>query len=86
MALVADGLTRTREPAARAHRTGRPCLLLAGQARAAEDADGKDRGEAVVGGYSSGKPALRKASNEGFKIGLRSVRNLIESWGLTLRA
>jgi hypothetical protein len=58
---------------------------LTRQSGAADD-DGKDRGKSLGGGQFSGRPAFRNASNEGFKIGLRSVRNLIESWGLTLRA
>jgi hypothetical protein len=44
--------------------------VLAHQSGVADDVDSHDRGEAAAGGsHFSGKPALRKASNDGFKIG-----------------
>jgi hypothetical protein len=46
-------------------RPRRPSLILAHQARVADDVRGEDRGEAVGRGYCSGTPALRMPSKTG---------------------
>ena len=45
-----------------AHRFRRPRLVLAHQARVADDVDGHDRGEAAGRGHCSGTPAIRRPS------------------------
>ena len=48
-----------------ADRPRRPRLVLAHQARVADDVGGEDRGEAAGGGHCSGTPALRRPSKIG---------------------
>ena len=56
---------RPRRLAMLAHRPRRPRLVLAHQARVADDVDGEDRGEPAGGGHCSGTPALRRPSRMG---------------------
>ena len=59
------GHDRPRRLAMLAHRPRRPRLVLAHEARVADDVGGEDRGEAAGGGHCSGTPALRRPSRMG---------------------
>src|SRR5208283_177838 len=56
---------RRRRLAMLPHRPRRPRLVLAHQARVADDIGGEDRGEPAGGGHCSGGPALRRPSKTG---------------------
>ena len=60
---------RPRRLAMLAHRPRRPRLVLAHQARVADDVDGEDRGEAAGRRSLFGDPGLAQAFENGLKLG-----------------
>ena len=72
---------RPRRLAMLPDRLRRPRLVLAHQPRVADDVGSEDRGEFSGFAHSSGSPALRRTSNAGWRIGLRSDSHLTLSLG-----
>src|SRR5271165_54956 len=63
--VLATSQDRPRRLAMLADRPRSPRLVLAHQARIADDIDGENRGEAASRGHCSGTPAMRRPSKMG---------------------